>query len=404
MQRGHLEAALGDPFDMVVINSCTVTEAADKECVSTIRSLHKANPSAQIVVTGCLVQRDAGVLRQLPGVRLLAGSNQKHRIAELVATLDPWALEPQVELELDQVYAPLSISSFEGRAKAFVKVQDGCDRSCAFCTIPLVRGRSRSRPLADILEEVRRLLGSGFQEVTLTGVALGLWGKEWDSPQSLSELVEAVDRLPGRFRIRLSSLDPRDLDERLIQTLGSSQKVAHHLHLSLQSGCDPILARMNRGYSSASYRARVDAVRGHWPDLGLTTDVIVGFPGETQGHFEQTVDFCRQMECAKIHVFPYSPRRRTSATFFREPVAPVVVRERARVLRQAADEISAQFRQRFIGTEQEVLVENLEAGSTSQFIKVALSASPGQVGALLPLRIQKFTPQGLFGTFFSSHP
>ena len=397
VSRGYVEASEGSSPDLVVINSCTVTEAADRECVAFVRALHRDHPDARIVLTGCLVQRDSEVLKKLPGVRLLAGSNQKHRIADLIEELDPWAADPKIEIELERVYAPLSISTFAERSKAFVKVQDGCDRACAFCKIPLVRGRSRSRPLKDILDEVQRLVSHGFQEVVLTGVALGLWGKEWDPPGSLADLILAVDQLPGRFRIRLSSLDPRDLDDRLIDAFRSSKRLCRHLHLSLQSGSDPVLDRMNRGYTKSEYRIWVQGIRRFWPDLGLTTDIIVGFPGETQGQFQEVLDFCRELVFAKVHVFPYSRRRGTSAWFFKEQVPAPIIKERARLLRRAAGEGAAQFRIRFVGTVQEVLLEEGRVGYTGQFLKVHLSTPVDPVGRLYPVRLTGTAPEGLLG-------
>ncbi len=372
LSRGYEETNGEVPADLIVINSCTVTEAADQECLSVIRSLHQEQPQAQIVVAGCLVQRDAQSLKGLPGVRLLAGS-QKHRIAQMVEELDPWAREPRIELELGAVYSPMAISAFEGYQKAFIKVQDGCDRACAFCKIPLVRGRARSRELLDVVQEIRRVVDNGFKEVVLTGVALGLWGKESDPPMSLADLVRAVDRMPGRFRVRLSSLDPRDLDDRFLEALAGSSKLCRHLHLSLQSGSDSILARMNRGYTADGYRARVELIRRFWPDLGLTTDLIPGFPGETPEQFEESLELIRRMDYLKVHVFPYSRRRGTSAWFFKDFVPRAEIKRRAKMAREAAAEVSLEFRRRFLGTVQEVLVEGDGTGYSSQFIKVEFS-------------------------------
>ncbi len=402
---GLVEAREEAAADVVVVNSCTVTEEADRECLSQLRKLNRKNPNACLIVTGCLVQRDAERLKPLPGVRLLVGTGQKHRIGEFVSSLrarqsDVWNEEPRLEMELSRVYGGLRISRFDGWDKAFVKVQDGCDRACAFCKIPLVRGRSRSRPLAEVVEEVKRLAEGGYREITLTGVAIGLWGRDLGAGASLAELLGAVDQLPGKFRVRLSSLDPRDLDDRLIWALEASSRVCHHLHLSLQSGSDPVLQRMNRGQPTAEYARRVAAVRRFWPDLGLTTDLIAGFPEETQEQFQQTLSFCRAMEFAKGHVFPYSRRRGTSAAVFKGTLAASVVRERARLLRQTAAEVSARFRERFVGTRQELLLERRTDGTTSQFLRVRLEGGGGGVGELTPVEITGLTPEGLRGKIF----
>ena len=404
--KGHVAVPEGEEVDLLIVNSCTVTEAADRECIRSVRVLHKVHPEGKIVVTGCLVQRDADLLKALPGVRLLVGTHQKHRIADWIEEdreTRAWQLEPRIETELSRVYSPLSVGHFAERSKAFLKVQDGCDRSCAFCKIPLVRGRARSRNLSDALEEVRRLVGRGLKEIVLTGVAIGLWGREWHPPRSLADLIDAIDDLPGPFRVRLSSLDPRDLDDRLIDSLLTSRRMCRHLHLSLQSGSDSILNRMNRGYTCDGFRRRVEAIRGHWPDLGLTTDLVVGFPGETQEQFQETLDFCRQMQFAKMHIFPYSRRRGTSAWFFKGECARSLVKERARIARATAAGIAREFRERFVGGVEEVLVEERGAGeglllgSTGQFLKVRFSGPPTHIGKLVPVQIVGVRQEGLLG-------
>ena len=412
-QAGLSEAVEGEAADFVVVNSCTVTAEADRQCLAELRSLHRQQPEARILVTGCLVQRDSGLLSGLPGVKVLAGSAQKHRIGDWVREMLESKQEYQVpkvpgtpvlDLELSRVYGPLGISRFDGWDKAFVKVQDGCDRACAFCKIPLVRGRSRSRSLADIEEEVLRLVeAAGYRELALTGIAIGLWGREWEPPQRLAGLVRAVDRLPGRFRARLSSLDPRDLDAPLIEALSSSSKFCRHLHLSLQSGSDPVLARMNRGHTTAEYAARVASLRRAWPDLGLTTDLIAGFPGETEREFLETLEFCRSMEFAKVHVFPYSRRRGTTASLLKGENPPAVVKERAARLRQTAEETAGRFRERFIGTTQEVLVEKGGMGYTSQYLRVVLGKkeAAGRAGELAPVRLTGLAVGGLKGEIFA---
>ncbi len=416
--RGYEEANEGSPADLLVVNSCTVTEAADQECVALVRGLHKKHPTARIVVAGCLVQKDSALFKEIPGVCLLAGTGRKHRIPELLDKLDPWRSEPMVELEIEKVYAPLKISSFEGRCKVFLKVQDGCDRACAFCKIPLVRGRSRSRELLDLLDEIQRLVAQGFREITLAGVALGLWGRDFTPPLDLAGLVEVVDRLPGQFRVRLSSLDPRDLDDRFLRALAGSSKLCRHLHLSLQSGSDSVLARMNRGYTADWYASRVEEIRRTWPDFGLTTDLITGFPGEGEKEFEETLDFCRRMNFLKVHVFPYSRRRGTSAWFLKGQMPRSEAKRKGRILQQVAGRVSESFRRSFVGTLQEVLPEQvvsevgvsqepLLTGFTGQFARVEFRGSPDLIGRLLPIKITGLTRDGLSGElvhFLTRHP
>ncbi len=422
--RGFQEAGKHQGADWVVINSCTVTETADRECLATVRTVRRLNPTAQIVIAGCLVQRDHERLSALPGVRLLVGSNQKHRIGELIAPMVPgtdsgtdseWS--PRTERELNAVYAPLAISSFQGRSKAFVKVQDGCNRLCAFCKVPYVRGCSRSRPQKEVLAEVKRLISRGFQEVVLTGVAIGLWGRDLKPSARLSDLVGAVEGLPGAFRVRLSSLDSRDLDAPLLTVLRRSTKVCHHLHLSLQSGSDRVLRSMNRGYTTAQYQKGVQAVKRFWPDLGLTTDLMTGFPGEGEQDFEETLELCRRLQFAKVHVFPYSPRQGTTAWSLTGQLPHPVAKERARYLRQVAGETAKSFNQSLVGTLQHVLVEEVKSsqprtgtaqltltGYTSQYVRAAVTGGMASVGKTVQVRLEGLDRVGVRGKFFPKCP
>ncbi|HXV18777.1 MAG TPA: MiaB/RimO family radical SAM methylthiotransferase, partial [Candidatus Omnitrophota bacterium] len=265
IRHGFNEVPFSDPADYYVLNTCTVTEDADKEALRLIRSCHKTNPSGEIVVTGCFATSDPEKLRDLPAVTHVVDNRAKNQILFKITGV------PETSEEESPFFKD-GINYFEERSRAFVKVQDGCNYFCTFCKIPYVRGRLVSRPQAPILEEIRRLIGHGYEEIVLSGVCLGSYGKDLQE-QTFTELLRQVIAIPGRFRVRLSSIDPRDTPAEIARIMAQSPKLCPQLHLSLQSGDDKVLSRMKRGYTTSDYRSLVDEIRSIVPDLGLTTDV-----------------------------------------------------------------------------------------------------------------------------------
>jgi len=351
---GWTVAADGEPADLCVVNTCTVTHEADAKGRQLVRRLHHANPDARLVVMGCFATRDPDAVAALPGVSHVIADKER-----LVEELAPYG-----------VAGPLAgISRFDGHQRAFVKVQDGCLLRCAYCIIPAVRPGLRSRPVEEIAEEVRRLVeDAGYPEVVLTGIHLGHYGidlsrgKRRDQMTRLWHLLDRLATLPGDFRVRLSSLEAAEARSDLLRAMAGHPRVVPHLHLCLQSGSNAVLARMNRRYRREDFLATVARVRQALDAPALTTDVIVGFPGETDADFQATCAVVREAGFAGVHLFSYSRRDGTPAASLPDAVPPPVLAERRERLRELADETAATYRRSLVGRTLDVLVESPDPG------------------------------------------
>ncbi|MBI4436820.1 MAG: MiaB/RimO family radical SAM methylthiotransferase, partial [Candidatus Omnitrophica bacterium] len=294
------------------------------------------------------------------------------------------------------------ISDFKDHTRAFVKVQDGCDYRCSFCKVWVVRGKSVSRPASEIVEEVRRLCGRGFREIVLTGVSLGLYGRDSEEGLDMMDVVHQLEGVKLLERIRLSSIDPVDVGEVFIEKLLDSQKCCRHLHLSLQSGDDDILARMHRNYTALEYRSIVYKLRKKVPDFSITTDIIVGFPGETEAQFENTLRLVEELRLTRVHLFPYSHREGTVAYRFKDLVPSEVIRSRMKRIEKVAREASFQYRLPWVGKELLVLVESPEEGGyltgyTEGYVRVLFKGEREWVGKMAAVRIEEVTPYQTIG-------
>lgn len=348
---GWTEAREGEAVNLCLVNTCTVTQEGDAKSRQTIRRLHHDHPEAAIVVLGCYATRDPDTVSRLPGVRHVI--TDKTRLAE---ELEPYGVQS----------LPLGISRFDDHQRAFVKVQDGCLLNCSFCIIPKVRPALHSRPVEEIVGEVEQLVAAGYQEIVLTGIHLGHYGidlsrgrrrEQW---QRLWHLLRRLGQLPGEFRIRLSSLEAAEARDDLIRTMAELPRVVPHLHLCLQSGSDRILARMKRRYRITGFLQRIDRIRRLLDQPAFTTDVIIGFPGETEEDFEATCRVVREVGFAKVHIFSYSPRLGTeaAASFSRsDQVAPAIVAERRQRLREIGEELTLAYQKQLLGRGLELLVE-----------------------------------------------
>ncbi len=355
---GLIETDGDGPADLVVLNACAVTDRAVQKGRQALRRLRREHPGARLVVTGCMTATDrtgygtidSGVLAVPSGER----ETLRPRLEEFLGDAVP--ARPDGALALDD-------RSFEDRTRAFLKVEDGCDAKCAFCVIPRIRGGVRSRLRHEILAESTALIGRGFKELVLCGIHLGHYGR--DTSDCVLDLVRAVAALPGEFRVRLSSLEITEVDEPLAETIAREPKIAPHLHVPLQSGDDGVLRAMRRPYTAARYLERIAAVEATNPALALTTDVIVGFPGETEADFRRTIEVARQARFSRIHVFPFSPRAGTEAAARADRVPVEVVRSRvARLLREER-RLRIEYDGRLIGTEATVLVESSDGRESS---------------------------------------
>jgi len=412
LSAGFEEASSRDLADVYVINTCTVTEKADKESRYMVSVFRRANPEARIVVTGCYVEKDAGEIASIPGVSYILKNAQKGILADILAgTPTIRSLKPAAGASPSP-----RITGFKDHAKAFVKVQDGCENRCAYCKVPLVRGPLRSRPLDDIKNEVEGLVKNGFREIVLTGICLGAWGRDFFPAQmantfgmagaSLTDVIRALDGISGDFRIRLSSIEPRYVTDELIVLIRLNRRICRHLHIPLQSGDDEILKRMNRPYTAEGYRSLVEKVRSGIDEVAITTDVMVGFPGESAAHFKNTLDFVRALAPARTHIFTFSKRAGTAAYGMEGGIDPYVAKKRHYDMEGVALNASYLYAKAFVGRVAKVLVENkrekdsgLLTGYSDNYIKILFSGPDGLMGRIVPVRIIETDPAKTTGVY-----
>ncbi len=361
--------------DIYLVNSCAVTNEAARKSRQMVRRARRKNPSALVVLTGCYPQavdtigkgaaRDRKLICRLPA-DLICGMQQRGEIVNLCTRMlnqqqddnRPRAPESGLSASDDWQWWPQRrLDRFSGGQRAYVKIQEGCEEYCAYCIIPHARGPLRSRPMGEVLGEVRQLVSAGHSEIVLTGIHLAAYGRECPAEISLQRLIGLIGRISGHWRLRLSSLEPMDVCENLISLLGQSPRVAQHLHLPLQSGSDRILRKMGRPYSRDHFQSLVELARAHMPDVGLTTDIMVGFPGETEQDHRETVRFVKKMRFSRIHVFPFSARPGTRAHHMDDNVqSPIAERRRDEML-QVARESSTEFHRKQVGAAKRVLLE-----------------------------------------------
>lgn len=384
-QLGYTDAKEGEEADLCIVNTCTVTEGADRSSRHEIRALLRENPYAKLAVTGCMAERSPEILQQIDSRIQIVPNGQKEKLLE--------HLLPEEE-ELPE----FAIQSFEGHTRAFVKVQDGCNSFCTYCIIPYVRGRSRSRAIGEIVREVEGLVDHGYREVVLTGINVG----DFDGGGKLADLVRAVDLIPGLKRLRISSIDPDEIDEDLASAVLQGKTTCPSMHIVLQAGSNVILKRMNRKYTRQVFLETVDRLVRAEPDFTVTTDIIVGFPGETEKDFAETLELVESVQFAKVHMFPYSPRDRTRAALYPNRVSPEILQRRKQELLRLAEKTAFSLRQRFVGRRMEVLLENetkpgFIAGHTPNFLRVWVPDVGHGPNALLEVELVSNEPDGLVG-------
>ena len=387
--------------DVFVINSCTVTSAADRKSRQAVRRVRREHPGAVVVLTGCLPQAAPDAARALPEADIVTGSLDR---AGLVGKVQSFLRDGERRVSIPafspgEAFEPLEIGRFdESFQRAYLKVEDGCDRFCSYCAIPLARGPVRSRPPGEITAEVRRLVRAGYREIVLTGINLSRYGSGWGS--SLAEAAAACEEVPGDFRIRLGSVEPDLLSPADWDALAAFPRLCPQFHLALQSGCDATLRRMNRHYTARQYLETVEGIRGRFSNPSVTTDLIAGFPGETEAEFEEC---CRTVEAAGLlrgHVFEYSPRAGTAAAALPDQVLPAVKKERAKALARLCRESGRAFAQTQVGRTARVLLEATGGGYTDNYLYV-LVFPPGQVphgaGGWIDVRLDRVVEDGCHG-------
>lgn len=420
LRRGYDVVPFGQPADVCVVNTCSVTDQADVKSRAAIRRARRSGDDPLVVATGCYADASPVEAAALPGVAAVVPNHEKPRLGEIVdetLRLSGRLLFPLPGDDGDDPDARLSdaglvqlLSAAEGvmgRTRAVIKIQDGCNHFCSFCIIPFTRGRLRSRAAAEVLAEARELAGMGYQELVLTGICLGDYGDEKGCPRGerdpLARLLEELAEIPGLRRLRLSSIDPADTTQDLIDTMARLPEACAHLHLSLQAGDEEVLARMRRRYSAAAFRDLCDRIYAAMPDAGLTCDVIAGFPGETEAQFAETVRLCEEVRFCKIHAFPYSPRAGTQAARLPDDVPAAEKARRVKELLDLSDRLGLQFASRYAGETVTVLAEQRDrrsgqlSGLTDNYLRVAFDGPDGLRGALLPVTITSVGSDGAAG-------
>lgn len=399
-QAGYQPGDFDQPCDVYVVNTCTVTGTGDKKSLQAVRRARRLNPAADIIVCGCMAQRDGEKLLADTGARLILGTARR---AEIVTLLEQAQREHTRLCAVTDVrraaFEPLLITHQEGRTRATLKIQEGCDRFCTYCIIPYVRGGIRSRSVQDVRDEAARLAQAGYREIVLTGIHLTSYGRDLKNGDTLLSVIRAVHDIAGVERIRLGSLEPVIATADFARALGEMPKLCPQFHLALQSGCDSVLRRMRRRYDTAAFRESAQALRAVFPDCALTTDVMSGFPGETDAEHRQSLDFCREMRFARMHVFPYSEREGTAAATMPDPVPRHIREERARELIALGAGMAEDYRRAQLGTVRRVLfeqcAEGVSVGYTPEYMRCeALGTVCGQT---LPVRMTGLLPEGFSG-------
>ena len=394
---GYAHVPFEGEADVYLVNTCTVTGTGDQKSLKLIRRLHREHPESDVIVCGCLAQRDAEKVL-LPGVRLVIGTRQR---GQVVSLYEQAAAENRVICAVgglkDAPFEHLCVNRHEGKTRAVMKIQEGCDRWCAYCVIPAVRGPVRSMPLAQVREEAGRLAKAGYRELIVTGIHLASYGRE--RGERLIDAIQAVHDVPGVDRVRLGSLEPVVVTEDFCRALAAMSRLCPQFHLSLQSGSDTVLARMKRRYTAEEYLRAVELLREYLPGCALTTDVLCGFPGETDEEAAETLRFVEKAAFARIHVFPYSRRSGTLADRMPNQVPQAVKNRRAQELIALGNKLEVSYAKELIGQDAEVLFEQpagdgLCEGYTKTYVRVRAQAQPGE---LKTVRIVRADGALLFG-------
>ncbi|MCG9126814.1 tRNA (N(6)-L-threonylcarbamoyladenosine(37)-C(2))-methylthiotransferase MtaB [Candidatus Poribacteria bacterium] len=395
--------------DLYLINTCTVTNVADQKARQTIRRAIRHNPNADVLVTGCYAESDRKTIESIPGVTFVFGNREK---AEFQSYLDKLTSDTPIQIQPIQhdairEHARFSsgVSNAGNKTRAFIKVQDGCSAFCTYCIIPYVRGRMTSRSLTDIVEETNRIAESGIKEIVITGVHLGAYGQDTGRDKNIADILENIHEINGIERIRFSSIEPMYFPDILSERMSVLPKCMPHFHLPIQSGSDSVLRRMRRKYSTIEFSHLIDTLRQRFTDdVGLTTDIMVGFPGETDTEFKDSLQYVKDIGFSQLHVFRYSPRKGTPAATYPDQVTPSVSVERSKEMIALGEDLSRSFRQKMIGKLKEVLIEdsregenNQLAGFTDNYIRVLINGPDNAVNEVLPIKLTSISNEYLFG-------
>ena len=361
-----------DVSDICVINTCTVTNMSDRKSRQILRKVKEKNQDAIIAAVGCYAQVAKDDLQKMPEIDIVLGNEEKANIVKYVEEFISNRNNKIVEIEdiaSKKEFEDMGQITYTEKTRAVIKVQDGCNQFCSYCIIPYARGRVRSRKMDSIIQEITQIAQKGIKEVVITGIHVASYGRDFGNENGLIELLEKINEIDGIHRIRLGSLEPKIITEEFMQRLIKLEKMCHHFHLSLQSGCDETLKRMNRKYNTAEIKEIVERLRRYYNDVILTTDIIVGFPGETEEEFEKTYQFLKEIKLYKMHVFQYSPRKGTRAAVMPNQVDGNVKEKRSRKLIELSNENQKQYNEMLVGKEVEVLFEDQAVEEDKKYFK-----------------------------------
>lgn len=403
-QRQYEIGNFEQPADVYVINTCSVTHLGERKSRQLIRRAIRLNPDAIIAVTGCYSQVSPEQVENIPGVNIIIGTKERYKIVDLVETAAIHREQINIVTNImdAQDFEDIPLFDSPGRTRAFLKIQEGCTNFCTYCIIPYARGPLRSRALASIANEAQKLVEAGFKEIVLTGIHLGAYGRDLNDTVSLVDAVKTVLNVSGLKRLRIGSLESIEVSDELIALMQNDIRLCRHLHLPLQAGDDHVLSAMNRHYTTSEFKQLVEDIMRRVPDIAVSTDVIVGFPGETEEMFRNSVEFIAKLDLAKIHVFPYSRRKGTPAAGFENQVSEDDKKQRVIVMQKLAHEKADLYRQNFIGCCADVLFEvkaqDVISGLTGNYIRIYANAASLDEGTVYPVKLEKPYKDGLWGS------
>lgn len=390
--------------DVYVVNTCTVTNIADRKSRQMLHKAKKMNNDAIVIAVGCYVQAAKEALEQDESIDIVIGNNRKKDILQILDEYyegNETPVNAVIDINEDSEFETLHIDSVSEKTRAYIKIQDGCNQFCSYCIIPYARGRVRSRSEESVISEVAQLVANGYKEVVLTGIHLSSYGIDKlnkDGNPTLLKLIIKLSEIDGLERIRLGSLEPRIITEEFVKTLASNSKFCPHFHLSLQSGCDTTLVRMNRKYNTSEYYEKCELIRSYFKNPAITTDVIVGFPGETEEEFEETRKFLRKVSFAQMHIFKYSVRKGTKAETLPNQVKDQVKTERSNILLELNKVLMQEYHSLFIGAEENILIEEYieidgqkyQIGHNERYIKIAIKSENDKINQIVKGRIKGY--------------
>lgn len=405
-KKGYEVVEPDEAADVYVINTCTVTNMSERKSRQFIRKAKKLNKDSIVAVVGCYAQIAPDEVIDIEGVDLIVGTNDRNKIVELCEEAKNKGNKINAVKDIMNIreFEEMTVGEITDKTRAFIKIQEGCNQYCSYCIIPYARGHIRSRELANIINETKKLVNKGFKEIVLTGIHVASYGKDIGGI-SLIDVIEHINSVDGVERIRLSSLEPTIVTRDFMERISKLLKVCNHFHLSLQSGSDTVLKRMNRKYTTSQYKDIVNLIREYDKDVGITTDIIVGFPGETEEEFNETYNFVKEIGFSRIHVFKYSPRKGTPAAKFKNQVNGHIKNERSKKLIELGHKLMHNFNNRFINRTMEVLFEDESSfkkgyieGYTTNYIKVLAEGDKELEGEILPVSINEVYGENLIGT------